>query len=834
MRKKIKGKLNNSGSTLIVVLVMVAFMTVLGTVAVTSAMVGYKMKLVDKEVKRTFYSAEEVVDEIYAGLGMKTMDILQNAYMGVISSVTVTDTFEGDSYKKQVSNSEANRMLREKFTEDLIYALTQTKWASKDSVSSIPGKEKFLELINTEFIEYPELAKAVSVDNISVDKTTVSGRDVYTLRFKNCTVEYRTNNEADASDTQTYFSRVTFDGVLDLDRYVNFSSDINNGLREFEKFSLVGCLGVDLSDGAQVNSSAGIYAGVGSNEPSNNEMTGGLVIKPSALLTVGGSDTVNLISKGRIFLDSSSLKTTNSNLWCVDLITTGKGSNVDISGNAFVSDDTEINGDENKVTISGNYYGYSKDGFSVADNTNSSAIIVNGSNTVLNLRKINTLMLAGRAYIDYSSVGSSENDYLTGQSLALKGNQEVYLLPETYMTEPGTEQRIVGGKVVDVVVTKQAYNPVATNKKIIFKTSAVGSETTVYSPANPVNTVTILVNENNFFGFNYLNQVNPFRIVTIGTRNYIYLNFKSADDVKKYYDAIYSTDTTGRSKEWIASRDYMKTLLKNNVNELNQSAILNKSDTNMTLLTNGSLINATPASEDSLTAEVGNTASAGEDQLAINAMDFQWRYKLAYRTLLTLPLVKNGARYYLSSFPQQVVVDEYLANVESAEAPDTTPFNYYVNESRMISYCGGSAHKKETKNNTTVLYVCTDTNDTYTIPANCTEGIILTKGDVVVNHSFSGLVMADGKITVMGTASLDNQMTSVLLDRNKDIRDCFKAYSQESTTGGSSESEAETAPSMLNLKYDELITFENWRKQSPTTTSNVLPTESVSESESND
>lgn len=830
MRKKIKGKLNNSGSTLVVVLVMVAFMTVLGTVAVTSAMVGYKMKLVDKEVKRTFYSAEEVVDEIYAGLGMKTMNILQEAYMGVISSVTVTDTFEGDSYKRQVSNSEANRMLREKFTEDLIYALTQTKWASKDSVSSIPGKDKFLDLINTEFIENPELAKAVSVDNISVDKTTVSGREVYTLRFKNCTVEYRTNNEADASDTQTYFSRVTFDGVLDLDRYVNFSSDINNGLREFEKFSLVGCLGVDLSEGAQVNSSAGIYAGVGSEAPSNNELTGGLVIKPSALLTVGGNSS--LISKGRIFLESSALKVTNSNLWCVDLITTGTGSNVDISGNAFVSDDTEINGDENKVAISGNYYGYSKDGFSVADNTNSSAIIVNGNDTLLNLQGINTLMLAGRAYIDYSSVGSSENDYLTGQSLALKGNQEVYLLPENYMTEPGTEQQVVGGKVVDVVVTKQAYNPVAANKKIVFKTSATGAETTVYSPSNSVNTVTILVNENNFFGFNYLNSVNPFRVVTIGTRNYIYLNFKSADDVKKYYDAIYSTDTQGRSKEWIASRDYMKTLLKNNVNELNQSAILNKSDKNMTLLTNGSLINATPANEDSLTAEVGNTASAGEDQLAINAMDFQWRYKLAYRTLLTLPLVKNGARYYLTSFPQQVVVDEYLANVESAEAPDTTPFNYYVNESKMISYCGGSANSHQTKNGTTVLYVCTDVNDTYTIPAGFTEGIILTKGNVVVNHSFSGLVMANGKITVTGTASLDNQMTSVLLDRNKDIRDCFKAYSQESAAGGASESEAETAPSMLNLKYDELITFENWRKQSPTTTSNVLPTESASETES--
>lgn len=832
MSKKIKrNKLNNAGSTLVIVLVMVAFMTVLGTVAVTSAMVGYKMKLVDKEVKRTFYSAEEVVDEIYAGLGMKTMNILQDAYMDVISKVTVSDTFEGDTYKRQVTNSEANAMLREKFTEDMIFAFTGTKWTSKDSVSSIPGKNEFLNLINTQMIENPTLAKAVSVDNISVSKTTVSGRNVYTLRFKNCTVEYRTNNEADASDTQTYFSRVTFDGVIDLDRYVNFASDINNGLKEFEKFSLIGCHGVELDEGARVNSSAGIYAGVGSNDPSNDESTGGLLLSPSALLSMNGSDRINLISKGRIVLDSATLRASNSNLWCVDLITKGSDSTVDVTGDTFVSDDTEINGNGNKVLFSGNYFGYSKDGFSVANNINSSAIIVNGQNTTLDLTGIRTLMLAGRAYIDYSSVGSTESNYLTGQSLALKGNQEVYLLPETYMTEPGTEQQVVNGSVKDVVVTKQAYNPVATNKKIVLKASAAGAETTIYSPAGSINTVTIIVNENNFFGYKLLNPLNPFRIVTIGTRNYIYLNFKDANAVKEYYDLIYSTDTAGHSKEWLDSREYMKTLLKNNVNELNQSAILNKSDKNMSLLTNGSLINATPAGGDNLSANIGNTPSAGEDQLAVNAVDFEWRYKLAYRTLLTIPLVKNSERYYLSAFPSQIVVDETLVNVESAEASNTTPFNYYVNESRMISYCGSEAGKRETKDGNRVFYICMDSNDRYTVPSDVSEGIILTKGDVILSNNFNGLIMSDGRITVKGSASLESSMTSVLLDQEKDIRDCFKAYSKE-ITGAPSESEEETAPSMLDLKYDELITFENWRKQSPTTTSEVLPDEDASESES--
>ena len=36
---------------------------------------------------------------------------------------------------------------------------------------------------------------------------------------------------------------------------------------------------------------------------------------------------------------------------------------------------------------------------------------------------------------------------------------------------------------------------------------------------------------------------------------------------------------------------------------------------------------------------------------------------------------------------------------------------------------------------------------------------------------------------------------------------------------------------MFNLKYEDLITFENWRKQSPTTTSTVLEDENETQEE---
>ena len=59
---------DNSGATLVVVLIVVAFIAVLGSVAIAGAMVNLKMKVVDKKAKKTFYSCEEAVDEIYSEL----------------------------------------------------------------------------------------------------------------------------------------------------------------------------------------------------------------------------------------------------------------------------------------------------------------------------------------------------------------------------------------------------------------------------------------------------------------------------------------------------------------------------------------------------------------------------------------------------------------------------------------------------------------------------------------------------------------------------------------------------------------------------------------------
>lgn len=68
-------------------LIVVAFIAVLGSVAIAGAMVNLKMKVVDKKAKKTFYSCEEAVDEIYSELGMVSMDALEAAYKDVMDTM---------------------------------------------------------------------------------------------------------------------------------------------------------------------------------------------------------------------------------------------------------------------------------------------------------------------------------------------------------------------------------------------------------------------------------------------------------------------------------------------------------------------------------------------------------------------------------------------------------------------------------------------------------------------------------------------------------------------------------------------------------------------------
>lgn len=68
----------------------------------------------------------------------------------------------------------------------------------------------------------------------------------------------------------------------------------------------------------------------------------------------------------------------------------------------------------------------------------SSAIVINGKNTTMDLSGLEKIMLAGKNYIASSQIAgkrTNSNDVMTGESLTVKGTQLAYLAPSEILAD---------------------------------------------------------------------------------------------------------------------------------------------------------------------------------------------------------------------------------------------------------------------------------------------------------------------------------------------------------------------------------------------------------------
>lgn len=89
MRGKRRGKctkLNNAGSAIVTVIVVIAFITILATTILYVAGMNYYMKLTDIHVKQSFYEAETAMEEIEAALVKEVSDASTTAYQYVMQN----------------------------------------------------------------------------------------------------------------------------------------------------------------------------------------------------------------------------------------------------------------------------------------------------------------------------------------------------------------------------------------------------------------------------------------------------------------------------------------------------------------------------------------------------------------------------------------------------------------------------------------------------------------------------------------------------------------------------------------------------------------------------
>ncbi len=111
--KKLRKKLNNSGSSIVLVVVGLGFIGVLVGALLTAAGYALRQKVYNYNSKDNFFYLEKAMDEVYAGIGDQTMDALKAAYDETVNEVVYFNP-KTKSYET-MDRDEANKHFKESF-----------------------------------------------------------------------------------------------------------------------------------------------------------------------------------------------------------------------------------------------------------------------------------------------------------------------------------------------------------------------------------------------------------------------------------------------------------------------------------------------------------------------------------------------------------------------------------------------------------------------------------------------------------------------------------------------------------------------------------------------
>lgn len=408
-----KHKSDNRGSTLLLVVVSMLFITLLGSLIMTLTITNQEMKVIDRKSKSNFYYVEKALDEIYAGIGTDVMGFLNTSYTDVLSNLIKSN---GSGLEK-ITNDEANQLFLDQY-----FKYCKLKYL--DPVVVKPLLESYIKA------EAGEGSPVVEIGSITSDLTT------HSVTINDLKLSY--------TNASGYYTSITTDIVISAPgNTVNFTNATGKDFTELFDYSLVADNAVEIQSDTDLNGN--LYAGddgITVNAPTNkfisfNALTSNIVTRGS------------FISKYATITIDQKLKSQQANVWADNLLTegvfTGLGDytkdhvmdNLIINGNCIIHDDLEVNGDGSKIKLTGSYYGFQYNGTGGVESNNdssdlqehkkSSSIIVNGQQTDMDLTDLKRLLIAGRAYIDLTGSSTTEATYMTGESLSVKSNQEAYL-----------------------------------------------------------------------------------------------------------------------------------------------------------------------------------------------------------------------------------------------------------------------------------------------------------------------------------------------------------------------------------------------------------------------
>lgn len=412
-------KLNNRGSSIVMVIVALAFIGIVVGALLSAAGYAYKLKMQNLNAKDNFYYVEQAMEEIYAGVGTHTVEQLKAAYNYTIENMVRYDVKLG-TYKT-ISDAEANAMFKKKFIDNIKDSdyFKQGNLILADSLSNYISNETVK--MDKEKLVLSVTENEITIKNITLTRTqeyTTTGSGTYTqtlstdivisepdfeVNFNNLSSDYSTiydfaliadmgveitqagtplnivgnvyaasdyyNKEYNLSDktadkrvsetkveiTAADGSVVTYDYDLSSVTSKHYNDLIDN---DYENLYAKDAEGYDLKfDGENINS---MYSGLYID---NTDVS----IMADTIIVPGTFSVMNLGSVS-VYGKSGTI-THPAEVWVDNFVLDGysgindedetyEGAEAILRANLFVKDDTEINSAGASFTLNGSYYGY--------------------------------------------------------------------------------------------------------------------------------------------------------------------------------------------------------------------------------------------------------------------------------------------------------------------------------------------------------------------------------------------------------------------------------------------------------------------------------------------
>lgn len=827
---------DDRGFSLFTVMIAVSFIGILGMLLLYIALANFQMKTTNLRGKDSFYTAERALEEIRIGLQEDVGNAMSKAYL------TTMETYD-ENTQELSGEASLDELRQSSFRELFIKELAKVLQGTAEDENGYQGEEYYSMKKLRGYVDlddsadFDDSSESLVITNPSGSQPRMEKSVSGGVLLKNLKVIY-VDEKGRASVIETDIRL----GVPKT-QYPTPST-----LPDLMNMIVVADGGIICEGGAGSNSIQGsIYAGnIDKNDIDLTQKSiltdTSILLKENASLSVSNGD--KLVCEGEIRV--SNRGTFNCarevTLWAQGV--TLASANVSLLGKTYLADDVTVEaGTGSNVKISGEYYGYGSP-TSAKDSKNStkfdqwtdtalsSAIVVNGKNTTLDLSGVTKMMLAGRSYVGSTkvngipingatSIRNDDNDIMTGESITVKGAQVAYLLPAKLLKAQDS-----GSTDSDT----ELHNPMDYNEYLtkLAEAEQNGGLSAILNMNTPVEE----------WGGKTLSQIGvdsakPVTKVFFNNQSdngyvYFYLNFTDPQKASAFMTEYYQNNPV--------VKENMDKYLSFYFPQNNNGIKINDTDSMLRYVTNGNVLTYDGETEKGeLRTATDTTASSELTQEQINYQNM-W-YTLNRKMIGSYDLLKtkvtdsdgvthDETKSDRSVYDNLVNVKELVRFIQS----HTTGLRYGFdagadndNLTAILYHNGESVSYQESSEDTDIETVTGDNTELeITMDMADRLRLVVCTGDVRIksNVHFQGIIMAKGKITLEDGASLTSaplEAAKVFQALNSQVSDSSKALFWEGDRYvlGNTTATEDTTSGKISDTYDisQSIVYENWKKR---------------------